>query len=457
VHNRSTPRVVVIGAGPTGIGAAHRLRERGLDDYVVLEASDDVGGLGRSFVDGAGFTHDVGGHVLFSHYPYYDRVVDAALADGYTEIDRDAWVWTEGRFVRYPFQHSIKDLPPSTALECVMGLIEAERQPPSAPTNFAEWMEQTFGAGITKHFMRPYNFKVWATPAELMGFGWIAERVSPVDAESVLRSIIYDEAPRPWGPNDRFRYPLRGGTGALWANVARPVLDHVELRRAVVGVDPSERVVHTADGRHEPYDLLLNSTPLHRLVASTEGVPDAVRGAAAALEWSGSHIVGVGLDRPAGTAKNWIYFPEPAVPFYRVTYLSNYSPFMTPAPDQTLLLAEISRSRYKLTDSETVVDEVIDGLIQAGLMTEADRGVVVSRWLHSPDTTYPVPTIGRDAALATIQPWLGAHDIWSRGRFGAWLYEIGNMDHSFMQGVEWVDHVLDGAAETTWESATPAR
>ncbi len=40
--------------------------------------------------------------------------------------------------------------------------------------------------------------------------------------------------------------------------------------------------------------------------------------------------------------------------------------------------------------------------------------------------------------------------IWSRGRFGAWLYEIGNMDHSCMQGVEWVDHVLSGAPETVW-------
>jgi UDP-galactopyranose mutase len=64
--------------------------------------------------------------------------------------------------------------------------------------------------------------------------------------------------------------------------------------------------------------------------------------------------------------------------------------------------------------------------------------------------TYPVPSVGRDAALGTIQPWLRSQQIWSRGRFGGWLYEIGNMDHSAMQGVEWVNHVLSGEPETVW-------
>jgi len=226
VSNR-LQRIVVIGAGPTGLGAAHRFRELGFDDYVVLEAGSEAGGLARSYQDDAGFTYDVGGHVFFSHYEYYDRVVEHALADGYTELDREAWVWIGGRFVRYPFQNSLKDLDPDTMLECVMGLVEAERQPPSRVASFAEWMDHAFGAGITHHFMRPYNMKVWATPPELMSSGWIAERVSVVDLRAVLRSIICDDRAEPWGPNGRFRYPLRGGTGALCDHVAEPLRDHI--------------------------------------------------------------------------------------------------------------------------------------------------------------------------------------------------------------------------------------
>ena len=37
----------------------------------------------------------------------------------------------------------------------------------------------------------------------------------------------------------------------------------------------------------------------------------------------------------------------------------------------------------------------------------------------------------------------------SRGRFGAWKYEVSDQDHCLAQGVEWVDHVLSGSPETT--------
>ena len=75
---------------------------------------------------------------------------------------------------------------------------------------------------------------------------------------------------------------------------------------------------------------------------------------------------------------------------------------------------------------------------------------IVSRQLLRVPYSYPVPTIGRDDALAVIQPWLMAHGIYSRGRFGAWRYEIGNTDHSVMMGVEMADMLVTGKPETTW-------
>jgi protoporphyrinogen oxidase len=447
---RSEPRIVIIGAGPTGLAAGYRLQELGHDDWVILEANDYVGGLATSFTDDAGFTYDIGGHVMFSHYPYYDALVERLMGADYTELDREAWVWMENRFIGYPFQNNLRDLEPSTVFECVTGLLDAQRNGHGRPHNFEQWVLNTFGAGIAKHFMLPYNFKVWATPPALMNYVWIGERVSVVDIEGVLRNVLLGEDQKSWGPNNRFKYPLRGGTGHLYDQLRTYVDDHLRLETPVAAVCADNKYVVTAAGERIHYDVLLSTMPLNRLVASLDSVPDHVRSAASGLHWSGSHIVGVGVDRAADTTKNWIYFPEPDVPFYRVTYLSNYSPYITPERDQMLLLTETSRSAHKPEPESTIVDRVIDGLESTGLLEPDDRQRIVTTWRCSPEQTYPVPSVTRDASLGVLQPWLRERDIWSRGRFGAWLYEIGNMDHSAMQGVEFVDNVLLGEPETVW-------
>jgi protoporphyrinogen oxidase len=444
------PRIVIIGAGPTGLAAGYRLRELGYEDWVILEANDYVGGLATSFTDEAGFTYDIGGHVMFSHYPYYDALVDRLMGGEYTELDREAWVWMENRFIAYPFQNNLRDLEPSTVFECVLGLVEAQRAGHQQPENFQQWVMATFGAGIAKHFMLPYNFKVWATPAELMNYIWIGERVSVVDLEGVLRNVLIGEDQRSWGPNNRFKYPLKGGTGHLYNQLRTYVDDHLRLETPVAAVDADEKYVLTKSGERIDYDVLLSTMPLNQLMGAVQSVPDRVRSAAGGLHWSGSHIVGVGVDRPADTSKNWIYFPEPDVPFYRVTYLSNYSPFITPEPDQMLLLTETSRSVHKPEAESTIVERVIDGLERTGLLQRDDRDRIVTTWRCSPEQTYPIPSVTRDAALGVLQPWLREQHIWSRGRFGAWLYEVGNMDHSAMQGVEFVNNVLFGEPETVW-------
>src|SRR3982751_4116787 len=205
-------RIVIIGAGPTGLGAGYRLRELGYQNFLMLEARNKVGGLASSEKSAGGFTYDIGGHVLFSHYEYFDRLFDKLLRNEYQELMRESWVWMCDRFLPYPFQNNIKYLPREVVLECLMGLIEAQKQPfdLSRFANFEEFIHGVFGAGIAKYFMMPYNFKVWAHPPRMMNKEWIGERVSVVDIKRVLGNAVLDRDDAPRGPTVRRPRPGRG-------------------------------------------------------------------------------------------------------------------------------------------------------------------------------------------------------------------------------------------------------
>lgn len=451
-----TPRIAIIGAGPVGLGAGYRLQELGYRNWQIYDRNSYVGGLAASFTDAAGFTYDIGGHVMFSHYKYFDDLVDRMLGDDYTELMRESWIWMQERWIPYPLQNNIRHLPPHMLLECLNGLVDAQAMDPGAAVTFADWIEAQFGAGIAKYFMRPYNFKVWAHPLEMMAKHWIAERVSVIDLKQVLTNIVLQRDEVSWGPNNKFKYPLFGGTGGLYTRFLPYFRDHLSLNRCVVEVDVEARRLRFADGGEDTYDVLLSAMPIPELLKIITPAPEAALSAAAGLHNSHGLVVGVGIQGPTPSSKCWTYFPESNAPFYRMTYLSNYSPHMAPE-GHFLLLTETSYSDHKPEDRSTIVDRVVEGLVSSRLITPEDRGRIVATHTTDVEYFYPVPTLTRDAALGVIQPFLHQRNIYSRGRFGAWRYEVSNMDHSVMQGVEVVNSVLLGEAERTWTPPPRAR
>ncbi len=171
----TSKRVLIIGAGPCGLGCARELNLLGHDDWLMVERNPIAGGHAGSVVDPQGFTWDFGGHVVFSHYGEFDRLLEETMGDEVYEHERSSYIRFSGRWVPYPFQNNLRYLPPEEAYECILGLIEA----PAATrrwTSLSGWKPRSAG-GITHHFMRPYNFKVWATPPERMASNWIGERV----------------------------------------------------------------------------------------------------------------------------------------------------------------------------------------------------------------------------------------------------------------------------------------
>eukprot|EP01066_Platyproteum_vivax_P009908 Platyproteum_vivax@DN4396_c0_g1_i1.p1 len=277
-----------------------------------------------------------------------------------------------------------------------------------------------------------------------MNAEWMGERVAQVSLKRILANVIHDRDEVSWGPNATFRFPVHGGTGAIWQAVGEQLpKSHVRLQNGVTKVDLAKQKVVLQSGEEIEYDYLVNTMPLDHLCSEVVQ-PPIMAAEAKSLCFSSTHIVGLGFEGKVPEVMKtmaWMYFPEDDCPFYRVCIPSNFSPNMVPEPSkQWSILFEVSQSKHKPVNASTLIDEVVAGAIACSMITAETK--IVSKYHRCFYHGYPTPYFGRNDVIIPLRKALEEKNIYSRGRFGAWKYEVGNQDHSFMQGLECVDHLL---------------
>ena len=449
---------LVIGAGPTGLGAAWRLAEIGQTDWLLVDAGNRPGGLAASIRDEKGFVWDFAVHVAHSHYNYFDRLMESLLPDGFYNHERRAWVRLAESWVPYPFQYNFRHLPPGMRAECLEGLLALNNKKRGVNVeggraeqlSFRDWIYMSFGEGIAKHFMLPYNEKIWTVNPAEMSASWLGERVPAVDIARVLRNIEKGLDDVAWGPNHTFQFPKQGGTGAIWeALYSRLPVDCRRLQTQVVHIDSNQRVATFADGERIGYEYLVSTMPLPVLADKLNDsmLMEAVR----PLRHSHVQVAGIGVYRsiPDEIAdKTWIYCPENTAKFYRVTPFSSFSPDHTPSPGSCCsFLCEFASAGSGPLLKANISELAVEGLRNLGIIDIRPDELHVQEM--AAEYGYPVPTLERDNILHKILPELEKIGIYSRGRFGGWKYEVANMDHSLMQGVEAINHIMHGAEQLT--------
>jgi protoporphyrinogen oxidase len=454
----SQTRVLIAGAGPTGLGAAWRLEEIArLDgpsaEWTLVEQLPECGGMARSeSIDG--YVWDVGGHVLFPHYRYFDDLLDELIDDWeYVTPVRGAWMW--GRFVPYPVQGNLSRFPVESR-ELVLSELSQPRE--GDPATFEDFLRLQFGDTLYREFFLPLNLKMWATHPSKMAWHWANHRsgsqvanVPRVDVDTLRADIASGRDAPAWDADTKIRYPATGGTGRIWRELAdRLPSERLHFGTAVTRILAHERRVELSSGAMVPYDHLITSIPLDRLLRSIADRPDlaefAERIRPAAVDVVGVGLAGVPPECLADVCS--LYVPDPEIAFWRITLLSNYSAGCVPASGaHWSVLCEVNRGDDRPRPDGPVLDAVVAGLERLGFI---DRRNIDSTWHRSISHGYPVPRLDTCDVLAEVEPELARLGIVSRGRFGGWRYHVSNQDHAFMQGLEAVDRLLLAVPEATY-------
>lgn len=421
-------RTVIIGAGLSGLSCAYHLKK----DWLILEKNQKVGGLASSDTI-KGFVFDKTGHLLHLHTPATKKwILEDLLKNKLTQHNRNSWIYSKGVFTRYPFQANTYGLPLKTIVECVAGFLKTRDKIKklSSDPNFPKWCLEVFGPGISKHFMIPYNKKLFCYDLNHLTTEWIRGFIPIPSREEVLYGALTDQK-KFFGYNASFYYPKEGGIQSLSDALANRLEGQILMGVEALKIDVKNKKVYTTTGSFN-YDRLINTSPLNEFLEKLEpGLPKNLESQRQkALHHSVVYNLNLGIDRLT-TDKHWVYFPESKYPFYRAGVASNFSDNIAPR-GMSSFYVEFARRPNQSFDFKKAKEETWRAFKDLGLMKTRDE-VTLQHW-NVIDPAYVIYTKERQRFLPQVFSYLESRQILSIGRYGAWKY-------SFME-----ECLLDGQA-----------
>jgi protoporphyrinogen oxidase len=424
--------ILIVGAGLAGLSAAYHLSGF---PYRLFEREQEVGGLCRSYKKD-GFTFDYTGHLLHFRQAEIKALVETLLAGKLQKHARQSFIYSHRTYTEYPFQVNTFGLPPVVVRECLMGFIATLANQHAGPAphdrSFKEWILDNLGEGMAKHFMLPFNEKLWQISLDELTSDWVSWLVPKPELKDVVNGAlgIKDKA---FGYNPSFLYPAQGGINVLPESFV-PGIAGITHSAELVEVDTKRRraIFHdpTKGGtKEERYESLISTIPIPELIHRCIDFPAPLKDAAAALRWVSVYNINLGIGREQVSDKHWIYFPEAAYPFYRAGFPMNFSPSLG-RPGCSSMYVEMSHKPTEHQSAEQLIGRVRSGLEQADILRPDDELVVSD--VKDLQYAYVYFDHHRAQAIPALLTELERRGIYSVGRYGRW--EHTSMEDAIGQG-----------------------
>lgn len=443
--------VVVLGAGPAGLGAAYRLAARGRS-VVVVERECHVGGLAASF-DVAGVRVDHGSHRLHpSTPPGVMTALRSLLGDDLQRRTRNGRIRIAGGYVAFPPRPGdlARRLPPRLVARMAADVLTGPLRGRRADT-FAEAVRVAVGPTLAGEFYCPYAAKLFGRDARDLSPELAVRRVGARSPLDVLRKALRRT------PDAGVFYSPVHGFGQIadaLAQAATGAGADLRLGSEVARVDTAAHgvTVSLADGTNVGAAQVWSTIPLPTL-ARVGGAPPAVLDAAEGLAHRALVLVYLVVERSSWTEFDAHYFPGAGVPMHRVSEPKNYRDCADDPHDVTVLCAEVPCDVGDATwcmHERDLGELVAASLAREGLPPVVPARVEVRRLPHA----YPVYDLGHAARFAALDAWATSRPrLLSFGRQGLFVHD--NTHHALAMAWAAADALTDEGAvdRARWESA----
>lgn len=413
---------LIVGGGLTGLATAYALEKQGCTDYLVLEKSSRPGGLcATTFVNGYHF--DYSGHFLHTHTPQGRAIIQKLLGSNLKKHTRQAFIYTYGMQVPYPFQQNLWALYPELR-KLVAEELKRISPVKHTPTDFETWCLQSFGYTLYEAFFRPYNEKLWKRPLRELTCDWCGPFIPAPNRQDMLQSIRRPPATAA-GYNAQFYYPKTGGCGALVKALASHI-KNLQLNAPLTRVDLAHKTAWV-NRTKITFDHLVNTIALPDFIQLLDK-NQALKQAAKKLVSQPVTVYHLAIARRVEPF-HWIYFPDAAQPFYRVGLESYFSPDSVPAEGTSLFYIELPGLPPATPRTE---QKIWEGLRQKELVKSDD--IKLFSYFQPIPHAYVVFNKQRARIVPAMLRTLEEKDCYCAGRYGRWEYSF--MESSLLQAQE---------------------
>ena len=409
----------ILGGGIAGLSLAYFLKHKS----TILEREAHLGGLGRSFSLN-GIDYDIGPHIIFSKNKEILDLHTSLLETN--KIRRSNKILHKGKLIKYPFENDLASLDKEERDYCLHGFLNNPYDG-YEPSTMLQFFLKTFGEGITKLYLEPYNEKIWKFDPSFLDTQMV-ERIPKPPKEDVIKSAqgIPTEG---YTHQLYFHYPREGGFQALVNAYAKAIEGKSEIINPVAInkiIRKGKQWLVKTDKGDQLFDKLVNCMPLHELFRYLEA-PDDVRQTLDRLKFNSIYTVVVQCAKD-GMGDNFTFtIADKDVIFHRLSKLNFLGDRYCLKDGGSTLLIEITfrpDSQLAIMPEEDLKAQVVRDLEKLSLVSGKDILAVEARRFKY---AYVIYDLHHKQNSAKVLGYLEGIGISCCGRFAEFKYM--NSDH----------------------------
>ena len=410
-------KIIILGGGIAGLSLAYFLEKESL----ILEARDEIGGLARSY-NINGVYYDIGPHIIFSKnkdiLDFINQISDNNL------IQRSNQIYHKGNLIKYPFENFLIQLKDKEEINYCRNTFLNNPYKNMKADNMLAFFLKTFGEGITKLYLQPYNEKIWKFDPAMMDTQMVERIPCPPD-EDIINSCE-GKFKEGYLHQLYFNYPKSGGIFSLCKAFRDRIKNKAEIKLncKAVRIAKEKELWKTETSTGDAYysNRIINCMPLHELISCLDSVPGNIKQACSDLKFNSIYIVIVNIKKETIGNHFSVTFPQKDIIFHRLNRLNFLGENYCLQDGSSTLLLEITYRKdsiYSKMSKNEIIDRCIKDLVKLGFISKDDVNFTDIR---SENYAYVIYDLDNKRNKELILSYLRSLGIENCGRFAEFEY-----------------------------------